>query len=268
MNFNIASSAAIHNTAQTWAQKVFTNGGAYPSGNTIRALSDFMGGLDSNDLTSKMISVVCFVPDNLTAAITPLYQISGRNPWLNTNFVAGDLTINGLVGDASSKYLKTGLSASMFPSTSSCGLSLYNSSAATGTQIDFGCSVTTDHMYMAIDYQGVGQIFDCLTNTTPRLSSTNTGYTGFSSGNKTSPTECRVDHAKSTSTYNTFMSQSIATGLATNDEFFMFAINPVQTYSSKRFSFAAVHHGLSFNDGKNFYNLVQDMRQRLGGGYV
>ena len=268
MNFHVASSAAIHNTAQEWAQKVVVNGGLYPSGSTIRALSDFMGGLDANDLTSKMISVVCFVPDNLIAAITPLYQIGGRNPWLNTNFVLSDLTINGLAGNASNKYLKTGLSASMFPSTSSCGLSLYNSTAATGTQIDFGCSVVTNHMYMAIDYQGVGQIFDCLTNTTPRLSKTNTSYTGFSSGNKTSSIACRVDHASSTVNYTTFMTQSNATGLRTADEFFMFTINPVQTYSGKRFSFAALHHGLSFENGQILYTLVQAMRQRLGGGYV
>ena len=274
MNFDIASSAAIHNTAQSWSERVVKNGGIKPSGDTVRTLSNFMCGLDNDNLTTKMKVVMCFVPDNLIAALTPLIVGGGRDPWLNSGavpFTVAHLTKDGLIGatpTASGRYLKTGFNSSMYNNTSSCGLTLYNTTATAGNQIDFGEGVAVNHVYMAIDYSGIGVIFDCLTNTTPRLQKTNTGYTGYTSGNKTSPTVARIDQAKSTLAYNTFASQSNATGLFTSNEMYAYDINPVQVASSKRFSFMALHDGLSFDDGSKFYNLVQTMRQQLGGGWI
>jgi|ERR1035441_1355448 hypothetical protein len=271
MIFNIASSAAIHTKVQDWAVRVVRNGGSLPSGNTQLALSNFMTGMDETGLTTKMKSVMCYAPDNLIASITPLIKTFGVDPWTNHNFIVGDLTINGLAGNASNKYLQTGFNTNMYNNSGNCGLTLYNTTLGSGTnQIDFGCSVVTNHMFMAIFYPTLGLIFDCLTNTSPRLQllDSQSTWTGFLCGNRTSATICRVDAANSTTPYFTKVSQTNATGAGTNDEMYAFTINPTQAYSSKRFSFMALHDGLSFSDGNNFFNLVQNMRKQIGGGFT
>lgn len=257
--------------AGSWASRVQVNGGAAVSGSSVTALTTFWNALYTGGIDTKMKAVMCFAPDNLTAALTPLYKTVGNDPWTNSGgiFDSSDLTVNGLVGNGVNKYLKTGISGlAAYLSVNNCGFSIYNSTAATSTQIEFGCSITSDHMYMAIDYVGIGAIFDCWTNTTPRLQVANTGYTGFLSGNRTSSTSVRIDGANSTLPYTTKVSLAITAGALTNDEFYAFAINPVQVWTSKRISFMAIHDGLSVGEGTALFNAIQALRTAFGGGFV
>ena len=103
-----------------------TNGGAAPSDATKLALHNFCAGLDTDSLTASMLAVNCIVPDSLIAATTPLIKGPGNDPWTNTNFVAGDLTVAGIKGNASNKYLDTGVNPNTeMTATTSAGVTLY-----------------------------------------------------------------------------------------------------------------------------------------------
>lgn len=95
-----------------WAARVITNGGAAVSVNTITAMNTFDLSINSGALQSSIISMIAMVPDNLTAAITPLYKTLGNDPYTNNGYVAGDLTTTGLTGDGVAKYLDSGVNAS------------------------------------------------------------------------------------------------------------------------------------------------------------
>jgi hypothetical protein len=103
---SISGGVIIDPVVANWALRVSINGGASPSTNTQIALTTFMQSLYNNNIYSKMISVNCLVPDNLIAASTPLIFIAGNSLWTNHNFVSGDLTVNGLLGNGSSKYFQ------------------------------------------------------------------------------------------------------------------------------------------------------------------
>ena len=82
-----------------WARKVVVAGGAAPSSATKTALKTFYSALNLAGLLPKMVAVNPFVPDNLIASTVPLIWEAGNEQWTNHNFVAGDLTVNGLIGD-------------------------------------------------------------------------------------------------------------------------------------------------------------------------
>jgi hypothetical protein len=76
----------------------------------------------------------------LQQLLLPLLVGGGNDPWTNSNFISGDLTINGLVGDGFSKALNTGIIPSTcYPNANSAGLTIYNSTASNGTEVDMGC---------------------------------------------------------------------------------------------------------------------------------
>lgn len=272
MNFFIAQSSAIHTTVQDWSRRVVKNGGALPSGDTHRALSNFCGGLDKYGLASKMRAVNCFVPDNLIASTTPLIKTYGNDPWTNAAFVASDLTIAGLKGDGSTKYLDTGVNPSTALAVGSAGCSIYVSLGNTGNESDNGVWSATpaaNQMGMYISYGG-SSYWDCWNSNGGRTSGANASFTGFITFNRTSTTSENVYKASSTVPYTAIAVASGQSSIGTqpNANIYIFRQNGNTGGSSKRFSFAAIHDGLSVNDGASFFNLVQTMRQQLGGGYV
>lgn len=96
----------------SWTQRVINNGGGAVSNNTITAVDNFWKGIKQDGLDTLIVCLNLFVPDSLTACLTPFIVGPGNNPWTNHNFVAGDLTVNGLAGDAATKYLDTGFTPS------------------------------------------------------------------------------------------------------------------------------------------------------------
>ena len=84
----------IPDAVYSWADRVVTNGGLYPSSSTIYAVGAFYQGLIDYSLLSELNIVNCFVPDNLVACRTPLVVGIGSDPWTNVNFATSDLTID------------------------------------------------------------------------------------------------------------------------------------------------------------------------------
>lgn len=275
MNFNTLASSAIHTTVQDWAQRVQKNGGAIPSGQTQRALSNLMIGLDSYGIAVKMKTLNCFVPDNLIAAITPLVKTYGNDPWTNNGpFVAEDLTVNGLKGNGASKYLMTGvIPDTAFPSVNSAGMSSYNTFADGNLTHELGTWGASSTFFQLLCGYGGSNYFDCHNAGTGRISGVGlTNGLGFTSGNRTDASNEYIYVANSSVAFNQRAGPGGAPG-ANKSTFAIHALavnnqGAAQYPSHKRLSFAAIHEGLPSPAAQALYNLVQTMRQSLGGGYV
>ena len=270
---------AINPNVVDWVNRVVKNGGAKPSYTSVRALNNFYNTITGSSYISKLKSVVCFVPDNLPAAFTPLIKTSGFDPWTNTGpFVDGDLTIDGIKGNASTKYLKTGcIPVTCFASTRSCGLTLYITSGSEELKKDFGCTGAIAYEPAVILYPSSAStcIWDGYYGGTGigRISAANALYTGYISGNRTAANATAVYKAKSTVDHTTIVSGTSTLVGATKStiEMYFMAGNQagsVNAPSSKRHSFAAVHEGLTIEESSLFFNAIHQMRKEIGGGYV
>ena len=110
----------LHPEAASWAARVVANGGTV-SGTTLSAVDKFCKAIASAGIRDRFFRMGIFAGSNLNAALVPLY----RGPSLggtqyggatDTNvgglFVSGNYSESGgLVGDGSTKYLKTGLAS-------------------------------------------------------------------------------------------------------------------------------------------------------------
>jgi hypothetical protein len=107
--------------AQDWINRVYANGGQVSS-STASAVNTLCNSIDAAGIRDRFYRMGIFAGSNLAAALVPLY----RGPSLggtqygnatDTNvgpFVSGDYAENnGLLGNASSKYLNTGFDASV-----------------------------------------------------------------------------------------------------------------------------------------------------------
>ena len=277
-SLNDNSAVSLDPLVSTWVSTVVLNGGASPSSGSVSALNAFVGGLYTNNLMSSMITINCFVPDNLIACQTPIINLNGvggLNPWTNTNFVGGDLTINGLVGDGSSKYLNTGIIPSnVYKSINTCGIStyVYTNAAVTGWECGtFASNQTTYWFGLSTGYTGNGINSD-LFEGGYGVTSPVTG--GFYSTSRIANTDQRIFFANSANAF----SQLGATGTSPSNAVpigntvVVFAIRAqsgtVFQYSNHRMSFLAFHYGLTGGQTQTFFNLVQNLRKSIGGGYL
>jgi hypothetical protein len=265
-------SAALNALATDWASRVVTNGGAAPSGGTVTAISDFCDALDTSGLTSLLFGVCCFVPDSLIAAITPLIVGTGHDPWTNMGpFVSGDLSVNGLKGDGSTKYLMTGLIASALSSSSFCGIAAYVATDDTGNSNEVGATDGSGESELFIN-NGGSDYFDCWNSSSGRIHQTlPTGFHGFHCGNQ--ETSLGQDIYISNSTTPLYsIAHGGAVGYPPTTEYYVFSYNnngsPGTPLSARRFSFLAIYKGTTLANVTALYNAVQALRVALGGGFV
>jgi len=267
----------IHPQVVDWVGRVKLNGGSQPSSKTVTAVNRFYIKLVQNDLLTKMKSVCCLVPDNLIASITPLIRGVGNNPWTNMNFVASDLTVNGLVGNGTSKYLKTGIIPnSVFSDNNSAGLTLYIHTGGNYESCDIGATdaLWTNSFELFVDYSDGYSYFDCYALSGGRISGSNSAWTGFLSGNRTASNATIIYKANSSTALTTVASGSNApTQVRPSYEIYCFALDVANALSAplmsaRRLSFAAIHLGLSQAEANKFYSYIQALRTELGGGYV
>lgn len=265
----------IHATASDWAARVVVNGGAAVSDNTLYAVSNFCGALDAAAISNLMIAVNVFAPDNLIASITPLYKVFGNDPWTNTNFVASDLSVQGLKGNASTKFLNSGIIPSVAYNlvNTSGGLTVYNTFPDTGSGAD--CDVLNVTPFFALFSNNAGNaVFNCWSNGAGDFVSA-AGLSlglGFTSGSRTSGTTGALYTANSINAFASIGSLgTVVQSPPTTFALYFFARNSTGTtniFSAKRLSFAAVHFGLTSEQTQNLFNAVQALRVALGGGWI
>jgi hypothetical protein len=267
--------------ANEWSTRVQNNGGAAPSGATLTAIQVFWDGLITDGLASgiKLINIVA--PDNFNAAITPLISFGGADPWANHNFVSGDLTVNGLVGNGSNKYLDTGqFPTDCFADSSQGGVTVYVYTTNNNTgEAEFHCAgaagPTNSAFGVTTDWGGVtyGDIFSETVNS-GRISASNSLWTGYVSVNKGSlggSVAQAIYIANSGTAHSTLVSSTTSGGSSPGASVTAFAYNnngAIGSYSSKRLSFFAIHDGWTSAQSSNFFSRIQTLRTALGGGYV
>lgn len=259
--------------ATDWANRVVTNGGASPAGGTVTAIRTFVNGLITDGLSSKILMLNVFAADNLIAATTPLYRGAGSDPWTNHNFIAGDLTVNGLIGNSSSKYLDTGFVGTSTTLNNS-GITIYGSVVSSiATDYDFGYTnnASTQMFAMKLDEATNTKSF---INDIGSVGSFTSPGAGYYSANRVSSTDHRVYFANSGTAHIQKVLSSVANAASLqNRTTYVFAANAYELgtpfgYSGNRISFVAVTTGLSSGNSSNFFSRIQTLRTSLGGGFV
>jgi len=261
----------------SWSGRVTAGGGSIPTLTTLEALTDFTYGLKADNIFTKMISVNAFVPDSLIASITPVIQTSGSSVWTNNNFVSADLTVNGLLGNGSNKWLDTGVNVSTaYGNDTSAGLSVYESTTTVSNVCAIGAAAnsSTTGLELFTNSFGGAILFDCWnnSNSTGRLATSVPTASGFTSGNRTAANDFRTYFGNSNIP---FAQQGIqaTTGNSHSDTNFTIGcfVDHVTTgnffFSNRRMSFAAIHTGLTSTECNNFFNRVQTLRQAFRGGF-
>ena len=264
----------LHATATDWATRVETNGGAAPAAATTQALSDFMDALDTASLTSLMLTVNCMVADNLIACTTPLIVGSGSDPWTNSNFTVTELDVNGLDSAGATRYLLSGIqTATHFNGSEDCGMTLYNMTATNESTRDCGCLVPS-YSNVIIGHVALGGsvYWDCWSSG-DRMTTANSLWTGYISFNRFGTNTQSVYRASSGTAHEVLGTRdALSTTFGTNNnEISFFGCwdgSGITFPSNKRFSFCAVHDGLTEAQSSDLYDAVQAMRTALGGGYL
>ena len=265
-----------HPTASAWAANVVTNGGAAPSDGTVSALSTFCYALDSAGLASSMLAVNCYVPDSLIAATTPLIATACQPYWTNHNFVSGDLSVNGLQGNGSNKYLDLGSQsspASTALTLTSAGLTCYVPSGGANAMENTcgicgaGCCFDLNLNYS--EYFG----FQCWDWGDAGQAAWRPGgiKQGFFSGSRTAADEINLYFANAGTAFSSVASAATTSGGVASGNMFEFSEQDggsPNAYSPQAHSFFAMHLGLSSEQTQALYNAVQALRTALGGGYI
>jgi hypothetical protein len=278
----------IPSEVPVWIKAVITNGGVAVAQATCLAMNTFAIALVNAAIDTLMESVNCFVPDNLTAALTPLYKTLGNDPWTNIGpFVGGDLTVNGLLGNGTTKMLDLGFKATAawantgnnINAGTSGGVSLYNVTLGTGF-VDFGAqsnSASAEFALYIVFQPGADDhcYHDFCNNSTARVSFANAGFMGFTSGNRTSGTQLDIYNANSVTPFSnkaTNGNNAVGNAMPSTQNLCCFGYKQIGganvPNSNRRLSFCGVHLGLSSAQAQSLYNAVQALRTALGGGFV
>lgn len=133
-------SSGIDADAAAWGDAVVAAGGTY-SVATLTAVSNFCKSAKAAAYWSKLNRINLFAGSSLTAALVPLKAGNGSATETNVNFVAGDYSLaTGITGNASTKYLRTGMVTSTSLTANSTHVAIYNRSSAVSGSGLVGCS--------------------------------------------------------------------------------------------------------------------------------
>lgn len=273
-NFPRSRFGNISQAVIEWRKRALNAGSTHISMTTMKATDFLYKEMRKSGLLFKMKSVVGFCPCNLIAATTPLYYTHGNSPWTNVSFTDADLNVNGLKGDGSSKYLNTGLNpATMYTSDNSAGITFYVSEGNDLEQRDIGCDTAGSYNPAMMAYAGYlgTSYWDCYNFNTGRVSAANSLYSGYMSFNRPAANLQTTHRFNSRLSHSLLTSGTGAPGARPNLVLFCFAGNESGTptsRSSKRFSFVAVHEGLTADESLTFSWIVQNYRVKLGGGFI
>ena len=281
--FNRNPRDQIHPAVMNWRRRVKNNGGNYPSPKTMTAVNRFYQNILNRGLVKKMKIVNCVVPDNLIAAGTPLIVGVGFDPWVNHNWVAADLSINGLQGRGNSgslsHYFDTGMKpTSAWSDDTTGGMTLYNVNPVFSTDgaSTMGCQtfngVNAFEIYFCLSD---GKSYhDCWNNTSGsgRFGGiTINGFVGYLSNNRTSATNHSVYQASSTLSHRLLGSNTATGGSRPNLNVYFGSSQDVASNAggtTKILSFAACHDGLTATESSMFFDCIHLMRKEIGGGWA
>jgi len=251
-----------------WNRRIVAAGGANISTTTSNASRTFLSGLDTDSLLYKMVMVNPYHPSGLTAARTPIIWRAGHSTWTNVAFGETNLTVNGLTGNGTTKYLGTGIVPNVvniggFTDTSA-GLSvlMYNV-PADANMFNVGVSGSAANSIFAIGNQVGNLVFYCWIFTTVNTdfvtrAEPSDGWEGYLSGNRTAANAIRLDWVTN-QVHNVATNATGATASNNNTLTNLFAHalaggnSSPANFSDQTVSFLAVHSGLTQTESSNFW---------------
>lgn len=271
----------VHN----WNTKIVAAGGANISTTTSNATRTFYVGLDTDGTLYSMVMVNTYPPDNLTAVRVPLIVQSGEETWANVNFRATNLTVNGLTGNTTDKYLNTLMNFNTTLvrgfSVTSAGMSqlIYASNNGDGGKVEMGGFGGVNIFAGVQSFRG-NLAFYCwgasLVNqnfVTRNTSPLTTNWTGYLSGNRTAANAIRLDRVTSgggthevftNATGSQTLNKTTITNITAHST--IDAVGVPSQWSDRTVSYLAVHSGLTQTQSSNHWIRVQTLRTDYGGG--
>jgi hypothetical protein len=192
-----------------------------------------------------------------------------NDPWTNNNFVSGDLTVNGLIGNGSTKYLNTGINESTLAvPQDDVGLTAYTITTGALGAVEIGVYDSTRGSQVCFCYTGNVVLPLLHSDAGSGLSQTLAGY---QSHNRLLAASFKIYRANSGTAHELFAAPVVASnGLPARDMYGLCRNNngTPAYYSARRVSFLGHHGGLTQAESSSFYNAIQALRTALGGGYV
>lgn len=271
-------SSVLDTTVTDWIARVAVNGGVAPSAGTISAADTWVKGCITAGLRTKIKLFNFYSRGNWITARTPLIQGPGPSLWTNlgSNFVSGDLSINGFTGAAGKTFRLDGATPSaIWSSRSNVGLHLYNFTMNNAAHFDCGrIGGSNDYLALTSNYTDNQTRFYCCDNTGDEIKGASNNLGGFYSCNRISTTDARIYFANST---HAIAQIAVKTSLMTTNftacsDMYVFSmgLSDGTAYQPFTGTMSAVifTDGLSIGDAGSLYNLTQALNVSLGGGFV
>lgn len=267
-----------------WNQRIVNAGGAAISSTTSNATRTFLAGLDTDAILYRMVAVNTYPPDNLMACRVPIIWQSGFQIWSNSSFAETNVSVNGLTGNLTNKFLGTGiiplgLSNRGF-GENSAGISVIISAITSGNVYDMGAQSSAGQQWALLNTAGSLKYYcwnftpvnqDFVTVAAPGGAT----WTAYMSGNRTAANAIALYGARSDLTHtlltNATGAKSANTSLYSRSAL-AFALGSTEgvptasTYSDHTVSFLAFHSGLTQTQSSNLYNRASTLRTSYGGG--
>jgi hypothetical protein len=268
-----ATTAFTLSLGETWSNNVIANGGAAPSAASSQAINTFGAAVNNgqliNETPSYLFAVNVFAPDNLIASTTPIIYAAGLQPWTAHSLVSGDLTINGLTGDAATKYLDTGIDSTTL-TYSTLGMAVY-AYATNGTGFDFGSFSNFKDFFIAANAGGLAFFSSGEVRAAIGVNPTSPGP-GFYSVQRTASAVCKAYWGNAGNALAQIGATDTATspGYASQTLYTLALQHPAggpANFTSDTLSFDAVTAGLSLAQTTSLFAAAQAIRVSFGGGY-
>ncbi len=255
-----------------WNTRILAAGGVRPSDSTFAANDVYYAALVSAGITANIWVANTFAPDSLIAAITPLIKGNGANSWANVGpFVAGDLTVNGLVGNGSSKFLNTSVIPTGTQTTGSSHTCVY---VSLDTQTISQCEIGTwDGGTGSLRQFSHGTTTTTWSNYNNFLTWNNGAgsFAGYICGSRTTTTRFDGYYANSSNAHASVFNDTVLNpGTVPLSELFVLASKENGTagfFSNKRISYVSTGPALTTAQSLAHYNAVQQLRTSYGGGF-
>lgn len=258
-----------------------------PTTEQQQVVCEFCQALRIAGIFDKMVAVNVVLPGagGIRTMAFPVMWPFALTPWTNSNFVDGDLTVDGLRG-ANNKWFNPHISAIMYFADNDMGLSVYVSDPSSALQLferELGAwesDLPSSVWLSANETWGGG----CPTAWCwDDIGALNFPFVaerdGFYTMNRVGVLDIRYRFTDTpgggipalVNLGNDFVSdQTGYTPTEHRDIYFMAFNNDgiADSFSYKRVSFAAIHHGLTEQEMADLHDAVYDLRVGLGGGYV
>jgi hypothetical protein len=279
----------VNPVVDAWAAQVVSNGGTTPSLSTRWAVSVFYNGLVGTGLLSQMLMVNCFAPDNVAAATTPLIQGAGFQPWVkHVTVIPSQLSEHGMqysANSGTSQYWDTGFQGGSFPSDTDAGFTWYafnDPGAYLNGSNNFDLGYTNNAGTQAcvgtIFREGgtnapIAEIWAATGGTLQGTAGTITRG-GYLSANRTASNAASLYYANSLTAHSAIATIATTGGTRQAASIYVNGVDATDQAnngilsSGQCISFFATHHGLSSGQSLALFNLVQQMRVNMGGGFV